>query len=70
MSKRTDCVIPYESFGIDNPRGTIHMYKYPHDQSLVGVQVWTGEGMFEGTFSDWRVAWREAHNMADQVLRK
>ncbi len=70
MTKRTDCVIPYEAFGFNNPPGTIHMYKYPHDQTLIGVQVQGEDGMFEGTFSDWRVAWQEAHNMADQVLRK
>lgn len=70
MVERTDCAIPYESFGWNNPVGTIHIWKYPEDKGQIGVQVQTPQGMFEGTFNSWRVAWREAHNMREVVLRK
>lgn len=69
MVDRTDRHIPYESFADDNPPGTIHIWKYPHDKGLIGVQVQTPHGMFEGTFSSWRTAWREANAKAQEVLR-
>jgi hypothetical protein len=69
MVDRTDRTIPYESFGDVTPPGTIHIWKYPHDKTLIGVQVSTGHGLFEGTFKSWKTAWREANAKAQEVLR-